>query len=133
MNSDDDLVSIDYGDCDDASHANGGMWWRQHDYCYGYGGYPHTYKNKETLFDMNVDEALEMLDRKHKDEIRSIRRSKRRKVVPTDDCPICLDDFQSPSNIVFCIKCGNNFHKECVACLNDDRCPLCRNLTTFQE
>ena len=45
------------------------------------------------------------------------------------DCPICLEKFANPNNI-FLLACAHQLHKECLAQLRTDTCPVCRSCLT---
>ncbi len=45
------------------------------------------------------------------------------------DCPICLEKFANPNDI-FLLACAHQLHKECMAQLRTDTCPVCRSCLT---
>ena len=45
------------------------------------------------------------------------------------DCPICLEKFANPNDI-FLLACAHQLHKECMAQLRTDTCPVCRSRLT---
>lgn len=45
------------------------------------------------------------------------------------ECPICLEKFSDSCNI-FLLACAHQLHKECLAQLRTDTCPVCRSRLT---
>ncbi|KAL6218653.1 hypothetical protein ACLB2K_011863 [Fragaria x ananassa] len=57
-------------------------------------------------------------------------RRKRRKIVgESESCSICLEEFVTEKDGVFCMPCSHAFHgKECIEkwLRENDDCPICR-------
>ena len=52
--------------------------------------------------------------------------------IRTNECAICMEnknfniDFDHPNRIKV-LPCGHTFHQHCIALVNPNRCPTCRN------